>query len=150
MNELQIIVDSSGSMKETAKLYILRNVLHEIEQFKRLKIADFEFKIFAVNSELKEIAWNVDEEFDISSIHCAKSFDATLLNKLPQVENARYLILSDGCWSGPRNTSLRSWISRQAKNCVRILKIGADYTERFETCKVFEAENIFAALDSWF
>lgn len=150
MNELLIIVDSSGSMKETAKLYILRNVLHEIEQFKRLKIADFTFKIFAVNSELKEISWNVDEEFDISLIHCNKSFDANLLNNLPQAENVRYLILSDGCWSGPRNTNLRSWISRRANNTVRILKIGADYTERFETCKVFDAENIFAALDNWF
>lgn len=138
-------------MKETAKLYILRNILHEIEQFKRLKLADFTFKIFAVNSEMTEIPWNVDEEFDISLIHCNKSFDATLLNKLPPAENARYLLLSDGCWSGPRNTPLRSWISKQPQNFVRILKIGADYTDpRFETCKVFDAENIFAALDNWF
>lgn len=150
MNELQIIVDSSGSMKETAKLYILRNVLHEIEQFRRLKISDFTFKIYAINSKLKEISWNADEEFDISLIYCDKSFEASLLNNLPQAENAHYLILSDGCWSGPKNTNLRSWISRQANNAVRILKIGADYTERFETCKVFEAENIFAVLDNWF
>ncbi len=149
-SKLYIVLDASASMTEGGKIMLMRGIARAVEQYVRLGYAAVEIKLISLNSGIKFIEWNPDEEFPDEFFECegTTSF-AALPDFLDLTSNEKVLLLTDGCWSKENIERLRLWKSKLPPDTVRLVKIGADYTQLLESDGVFSTDEFFLALDNW-
>ena len=147
---LYIVVDSSGSMVEGAKHLIARGVVRAMEQYFRLGYGSADLRLIKWNNEAQVVEWNPNEEFPPEILVCKKSVKAkVLISLLEELPEGKVLIITDGFWSRDDTISIKHWKDSLRKDRFRILKIGADANPRLKGADVFDAEDLFVALDGW-
>lgn len=149
-SKLYIVLDASASMTEGGKIMLMRGIARAVEQYVRFGIADVEIKLISLNSGIKFIEWNPDDEFPDEFFECDGSASfAALPDFLNLASDEKVLLLTDGCWSKEDIESFRLWKSKLPPDTVRLVKIGADYTQLLDSDGVFSTDEFFVALDNW-
>jgi hypothetical protein len=147
---LWLVCDRSGSIREEARRFIVRNLVRGVEQFVRLRSDSCHVvKLISWNDTVTVVDWAKDDEFPQFLLDCAGSVDASVLTALSEVsESDKILIITDGSWSGDTTNAIAAW--RQQKNLsVRFIKIGSDSGARLVGPDVFSAEDLVSALEGW-
>lgn len=151
MGTLWLVCDASGSMIEGGKRLAVRGLVRAIEQALRLGYAaNTDLKLVAWSSDVKVLSWSTDDEVPFELFQCRGSATAEPLAEFMDARSAdRFIILTDGFLSGSSPAALKRWTTQRNQNTLRILKVGTDANPKLQGPEVFEAEDLFAAIDGW-
>lgn len=147
---LWLVCDQSGSMREEARRFIVRNLVRGTEQFVRLRPGSVgDVKLVGLRDTANVVEWTTDEEFPDRLLDCRSTLDASALAGLAGVSPSdKVLILTDGSWSGETAEAFESW-RREKELSVRFIKIGSDTGTRLSGPEVFGTEGLIGALEGW-
>ena len=149
---LWLVCDASGSMIEGGKRLILRGLLRQIEQYFRLGYAPrTQLKLVTWNDAAVDVPWQPGDEIPSEVLTCRGSAEASALISTLSASavDDRYVIMTDGFWTDEARQELKRWRERRAEDTLRVIKIGADANPKLTGPDVFEAEDLFAALEGW-
>jgi hypothetical protein len=147
---LWLVADTSGSMAEGGKRFLVRGLARAVEQYVRLGYASAEPKLVLWGATATLANWTPDGEFPPELLQNKGSADATpLLRLLNKETNGKVLFLTDGFWSRDTARTLKKWKASLPPDTVRILLTGADANPQLKSNDVFFAEDFFTALDGW-
>jgi hypothetical protein len=151
MSTLWLVCDVSGSMLEAGKRLIVRSLVREAEQFIRLGYgARPDIKLVAWNNDAKTLAWSPEDEVPVDLFDCKNSADGEVLAKLLRGRaNDRFIVFTDGFWSGESRVAIKRWKEGLDPDALRVIKVGADANPHLKGPYVFDAEDFFAAMDGW-
>jgi hypothetical protein len=150
MATLFIICDLSGSMVESGKRFIVRNMVRTIDQYFRLQRSQPEIKLVAWSDEAIVAKWQPGQEVPDALLACAGDVSGdSLVAKLDDNQEGYFMMLSDGYWSPSSRKAIGSWSRSLPNGHFRILKIGEDADPRLKGPGVFSAKDLLAALKGW-
>ncbi len=149
--KLHLVCDTSGSMIEGGKPFIMRTLVTSVSQWTLYGHGRTEITLWAWGSEACRIAeWDTDSEFPDELLACAGNANGlSLIQSLGDKPDGKVLILTDGFWSQDDARSLRRWMDRLPSNTLRIIKIGPEANPQLKGMNTFASEELFAALDGW-
>jgi hypothetical protein len=138
-------------MLEGGKRLIVRGLVREIEQYFRLGYAaKTDLKLVAWSDEAVTLAWFPGEEVPTNLIECRNSANGEALIRLISGKvDDRFVVFTDGFWADESRSAIRYWKDNLGRDALRIVKVGADANPKLKGSDVFEAEDLFAALDGW-
>ena len=150
MSTVYLICDISGSMVESGKRFILRNLVRTVDQYYRLQKSQVEIKLIPWGKEAVIAKWVPGQEVPAALVNCEgnASGDA-LVEKVRGLEDGYFAILTDGYWSPDTRKQIGNWSKSLAPNRLRIIKIGEDADPRLKGPSVFDAEDLLPALKGW-
>lgn len=146
---LNIIIDTSGSMVESGKRLIARGIVRQIEQYIHLGYSSMNLQLFSANDKITPIEWNTSEEYPEMLFNCFGSFNPIGLLDFIKLEDALSLIVSDCSWTGKTKWKFLHKLNDLPNDVLRIIKVGAEQTTSIKSVKVFESEDILLALEGW-
>ena len=143
---LWIIIDTSGSMLETGKRFIVRTFVRQVEQYIRYYKNEINLKLVSVNDEIEIIDEDISkDDYPQQFMDCKGKFDAIkLIDKLKQA-SGKFLLITDG-FSLNTYTAIKNWEKGLQKDVLRVVKIGEDISLLEKSNK---PEDIFQILDNW-
>jgi len=138
-------------MRDSAKSLIARRLVYQISQLNLLGyISDFEISLVTWADDSQVVQWSTGSELPAKLLNCQGSTRAAPLIKLLGVsERDRYMFLTDGYWPETARKAIRKWRAQLPSTSVRVIRIGADANPEFVGPEVFEAEDLFFAIDDW-
>lgn len=147
---LWLVCDQSGSMREEARRFIVRNLVRCTEQFVRLRPGRVEdVKLVGLRDTAMVVDWAADEEFPDRFMDCHATLDASDLSGLSGVSPSdKVLVFTDGSWSAAAVAAIDSW-RRENELSVRFAKVGSDTRTRLTGQDVFAAEDLVGVLEEW-
>jgi len=149
--KLHLVCDTSGSMSEGGKPFIMRTLVTSVAQWVLYGYGRTEITLWAWGSEACRIAdWDTSSEFPDEFLSCAGTANGLLLiQSLGDKPDGKVLILTDGFWSRDDARNLQRWMGSLASNTLRVIKIGLDANSQLKGTDIFASEELFAALDGW-
>lgn len=147
---LWLVCDRSGSIREEARRFVVRNLARGVEQFVRLRPDTcLSVKLILWNDTVTVVDWAKDDEFPNYFLDCAGSLDASVLTAMSEISKSdKILIITDGSWSSDTTLEIDDW-RMQNNLSIRFIKIGSDSGARLVGPDVFSAENLVSALEGW-
>lgn len=150
MNTIFLVCDKSGSMIESGKRFVLRNLVRTIDQYYRLQEGQVEIKLVPWGREALIEKWTPGQEAPEALLQCeGDASGEVLVEKLRGHEDGYFAILTDGYWSPSARKQIAAWSKGLPKNHLRIIKIGEDADPRLKGPSVFDAEDLLPALQGW-
>ena len=150
MATLYLICERSGSMIESGKRFIVRNIIRTIDQYYRLQRGPSEIKLVAWSDEAIVAKWQPGQEVPDALLVCkGEASGEALTEKLKSVSGDYAAIITDGYWTSETRRAVGSWSKALGANHLRIIKVGEDADLRMKGPSVFEAEDLLAALKGW-
>jgi hypothetical protein len=141
--KVNIVVDVSGSMADTAKGRICRMVLNTLSCYARHFAVDTQFRCFLWGEAVEETITKTNLNAEI--LPCGKtSFSALTALFQERGANDPWLLLSDGNWD---QNSPESVASKIPGFTIRAIGIGGD-ADFFKLGKLAGTTNVFSACDS--
>ena len=160
VNPLWVVADTSGSMGEAAKLYIMRNMINYIRERLSLSNNNLSFNKLCVvtwNEKVKSI--NIDPKNDLPAFKVSGKTDVEKLtqyfDKIPQDNKvkSRLLILSDWQLEKERKKIFINWAKKQNNYSIRIVPIeigiSASKINKMSSKNYFHPQDISKALSPW-
>lgn len=138
-------------MRDNAKCYIARTLVHQIWQLKLLRyLSNLDMKLVLWADDSRVVRETTDGEVPVELLDCKGSVRAEpLLELIGTSARDRYMFLSDGYWPEMTRKALRTWREHMPSTSVRAIRVGADANPEFAGPGVFEAEDFFGAIDDW-
>ena len=160
VNPLWIVADTSGSMGEASKLYIMRNLINYIRERLSLSNNNLSFnKICVVSWNEKVKSINIDPKNDLPAIKLGGKADVEKLtqyfDKMPNDSKvkSRLLILSDWKLEKERKNIFINWEKQQKKYSIRVVPIeigiSAAMVNKMSSRNYFHPQDISKALYPW-
>lgn len=146
---LNILIDTSGSMVESGKRLITRGVVRQVEQYIRLGYSTIKLQLFSIDNKITPIEWNTNDEYPEVLFNCSGSLDLEPLIDFIKSDEALYLIVSDCSWAGRSVKKFLRSVGELPDGTVRIIKVGAEQSSSIKNIKVFESEDTLLALEGW-
>lgn len=146
---LNILIDTSGSMVESGKRLITRGVVRQVEQYIRLGYSTIKLQLFSIGNKITPIEWNTNDEYPEVLFNCSGSLDLESLIDFIKSDEALYLIVSDCSWAGRSVKKFLRSVGELPDGTVRIIKVGAEQSSSIKNIKVFESEDTLLALEGW-
>lgn len=147
---LHLVCDTSGSMSENAKPFVMRTCVLTVAQYLRLGYASGEVRLHRWADDLSEAAgWTVDDEFPTAFHQCAGRTSAQALAGLDLLDDDRVLLLTDGFWAHREAKEISAWKRALPEKCLRVVKVGSDGHLQLTGADVYAPEEILAALGGW-
>lgn len=149
--KLHLVCDTSGSMIEDGKPFIIRTLVTSVAQWVLYGYGRTEIVLWAWGSDGCRIAdWDTSSEVPDALILCAGTANSlSLIQSLGDKPNGKVLILTDGFWSRADARNLQRWMGCLPSNTLRVIKIGLDASSQLKGTDIFASEELFAALDGW-
>ena len=149
-SDIWLIVDVSGSMAEGQKLLQARGVIREVEQMIRFGyLQPGRIRLSSVSSSgVKEIPWDVDEEYPQCLLSAEGCFAGSALAEFVRGSDDRIVIVTDGFWRTSVINEVKEAVAGKKPGRVRIIKLGSSAAYLHGDC-VFNAEALWEALDGW-
>ena len=158
---LWIVADTSGSMGEAAKLYILRNLINYTRERLSFPHNDLSFdKIYVVtwNEEVKPL--KIDSKHDLPEFEVKGKADIEKLTKYfdeisqNNKEKTKLLILSDWKLDNKNNSMFINWAKNQKNNfSIRIVPIETGLSmksiSKMSSRNYFHPQDIIKLLSPW-
>jgi hypothetical protein len=138
-------------MRENAKCFIARTLVYQIWQLKLLGyVSNYDMKLVLWADDSRVAREVTSDEVPVELLDCKGSARAEpLIELIGLSERDRYIFLTDGSWPETTRRTLRAWRSQLPSSSVRAIRIGADANPEFVGADVFEAEELFGAIDDW-
>jgi hypothetical protein len=151
MSALWLVCDVSGSMLEAGKRLVVRSLVREVEQYIRLGYGTkLDIRLVAWRDDAKCLAWSTGDEVPADLFDCKNPADGeVLVHLLGDQADDRFIVLTDGFWSDESRAAIKRWKAGLGRDALRVIKVGADANPKLNGPDVFEAEDFFAAMDSW-
>ncbi len=150
MNTVYLVCDTSGSMAESGKRFILRNMIRAIDQYFRLQKNPVEIKLIPWGKEAMIAKWTPGQEVPEALLLCeGDASGEALAEKVQGLHDGYFVILTDGYWPPATRKQIGAWSKGLAPNHFRIIKIGEDADPRLKGPSVFTAEDLLPALKGW-
>lgn len=147
---LHLVCDTSGSMGENAKPFVVRTCVLTIAQYVRLGYASADAKLYRWADDLVEAAdWTVDDEFPEEFHQCEGRSSARALAGLEFSDGDRVMLLTDGFWATKEAKEIREWMGGVPDDLFLLVKVGADAAPQLTGKSVFFPEEILAAMYGW-
>lgn len=146
-----LVCDTSGSMIEGGKRFIMRGLVRQFEQYLRFGYAtNVDLRLVALRDHATQLSWHPGDEVPGELLECRGSLEAAeLVALLGEDEADRYLLLTDGFWPDDPRKHLNQWRDALPAEALRIVKVGADSNPKLIGGGVFEAEQFYEAMDGW-
>ena len=149
MATVYLICDLSGSMIESGKRFIVRNLIRTVDQCYRLQKSSPEIKIVAWSENPVIAQWQPGQEVPGEIVSCKGSVAGNdLVEKLAGAEGY-FMVFTDGYWPADTRKAIGGWSRGLPQGHFRIIKIGEDADPRLKGPSVFEAEDLLSALKGW-
>lgn len=150
MATVYLVCDLSGSMAESGKRFIVRNLIRTVDQFYRLQRLKPEIKLVAWSEETIVAKWEPGQEVPDAILTCSGSASGeSLVGKLGSPSDGYYMLLTDGYWDIATRKRIGAWSREMQRGHFRIVKVGEDADPRLKGPSVFTAEDLLAALKGW-
>lgn len=149
---LHLVCDTSGSMCEAGKAFIMRTLVKSVAQWMLYGHGRTEeVTLWAWGSDACRLAdWDTNSEYPDELLSCTGTANALLLiQSLGDKPDGKVMIMTDGFWAQDDARNLRRWMGGLPSNTLRIIKIGPDANSQLKGTNIFESEELFAALDGW-
>ena len=150
---VNLVIDTSGSMMESDKRLIARNLALVVAQYSRLGYAGMELRLLAAGMSPRVIDWNVDAEYPEELLLCGGDIDMQALMALLSSSKGRVVFITDGAWNDGEKRAFEALLKSMPAGMVRIVKVGDELGCALHSFKtrgmVFDAEEILGALDGW-
>ena len=147
---LHVVCDTSGSMSENAKPFIVRTCVLTIAQYLRLGYASAEVALHSWADSLEEAAgWTVADEFPESFHRCGGRASAKALDRLGLSGDDRVLMLTDGLWTLQEGREISTWRQALPEGCLRTIAVGSDAHLLQLGLDVYPPDEVLAALSGW-
>ncbi len=147
---LHLVCDTSGSMSENAKPFIVRTCVLTVAQYLRLGHASTEVTLHSWADTLEEaVDWTVRDEFPQSFHRGAGDASARALDRLALSADDRVLMLTDGLWSLQEGREISNWRRALPEGCLRTIVVGSDAHLPAADLDVFPPDEMLAALCGW-
>ena len=143
------IIDTSGSMAESGKRLIAREVLRTISQYVRYNKLDFDLKYILAGEEMEEIETSLEDDFPNSLFKLSKKINVQKLTEKLSTLDGYILFLTDGAWEHDMIVALRRWQNSNPKGSMKIIQLVPGKMRISREFETFASEDVFAALDSW-
>lgn len=159
---LYVVLDTSGSMHEIAKLHIAMNLVSHIREGLRMKIYELAFTSLTMVTCSDDIqVYKLAEDEELPSFKASGKINFEKLIKFLELEGKYHntkqgvIIISDGNFSSSSLQSFLDWRAKQDEFYVRVIAIGVDaeilnLKEISSEGTVYFAEDINSALKPWF
>jgi hypothetical protein len=160
VNPLWVVADTSGSMGEAAKLYIMRNMINYIRERLSLSNNNLSFNKLCVvtwNEKVKSI--NIDPKNDLPAFKLVGKVNVEKLtqyfDKIPKgnIVKSRLLILSDWKLEKERKNIFINWAKQQNNYSIRVIQIeigiSAAMVNKMSSRNYFHPQDISKALYPW-
>ena len=146
-----LICDSSGSMVENGKIFIVRNLIRAADQVTRLRNSKHEVKLVLWSNRVEMVDWILGNDVPKCLMQCRSSglSGAALEEALSVTPEDFVMLLTDGYWSDDARKTIGAIARTLPEGHFRIVKIGEDAEPRVKGPSVFAAEDLLAALDGW-
>lgn len=146
-----LICDLSGSMAESGKIFVVRNLIRTVDQVARLRNAKHEVKLVLWSNKVEMTDWTLGDDVPQDLMQCQSSgLSGTALEEALSVTPEDFLMLfTDGYWSDGARRALGTLTGMLPQGHFRIVKVGEDAEPRIKGPSVFAAEDLLAALDGW-
>lgn len=148
---LHLICDTSGSLRDGGKPFIIRTVVTAIAQWWRFENPAIELNLCAWTSEVRQIPdWNAKKEYPSELLNCKGATNGNaLVQFFSDKPDTKILMLTDGFWSKEDEKAIKRWKKQLLPDTLRTIKIGADANPSLKGEGVFTVEDFFSALDNW-
>jgi len=146
-----LVCDISGSMIEGGKRLLMRGLTRQVEQFVRLDYCGkHSLRLVLWNDKAVVHPWDPSDELPAQLLDCQGSAKGEqLVELLSKAVDDKILIFSDGFWSNETRQLITDWKHQLPENSLRIVRVGADATERLRGADVFDSEDFFSAIEGW-
>ena len=161
VNPLWVVADTSGSMGEAAKLFILRNLINYIRESLSLSNYNLSFnKIFIVTWDEKVKSLKIDSKNDLPAFKVSGKADVLKLtqyfDQIPKDRKvkSRLLILSDWRLENESKNIFITWAKQQKNNfSIRVVPIeiglSVEAVNKLSSKNYFHPQDILKALSPW-
>lgn len=151
MPDINLICDTSGSMVEAGKRFLVRSLVRQVEQLMRFHlIPAANLHLFAWGEEMEKCIWNVDDEVPPEIISCKGRVDISVLARfLRQQTNEKSIIFSDCSWEDGRDDTLVAISSLLNQPLVRVVPVGADANLLQAGKMALPCDNALPLLEEW-
>lgn len=148
---LYLVCDTSGSMGEDGRVFIMRTAVMTIAQWLRLGYGSAPVKLCAWAAQATSLPdWDTGQEFPAQLLCCRGTSNWKALTRFfAETSDTKILLLSDGFWSRSDAKIYRQWKDCLPAGTLRVVKIGPDASPQLKGADVFATEDLFAALDGW-
>jgi len=148
---LYLVCDTSGSMRDGGKPFIMRTTVMAIAQWVRLGYGNAQISLCAWASEACLVHdWSEKQEYPAQLLDCQGTSNwKALIQLLGEQPDGKVLLFSDGFWSRADARLFKQWKECLPPDSLRIVKTGADANPQLKGPDVFVAEDLFAVLDGW-
>lgn len=151
---LHIVCETSGSMHDNAKPFIMRTLVMSVAQWVLYGYGHTKIILWSWSSETYCIDdWDIGSEFPEKLLLCTGTANASsLIQSLgdKKFDSEKVLLLTDAFWSREDTRALEKWKDSLPSDTLRIIKIGTDANPRLKWSGLFTSDDLFAALDGWF
>lgn len=150
MATVYLVCDLSGSMLESGKRFIVRNLVRTVDQYYRLQKNHPEIKLVAWSNDAVIAKWEPAQEVPDAIITCSGTTSGeNLVKKLEPFADGFFMFFTDGYWQSATTKAIGGWSRSLPQGHLRIVKVGEDADPRLKGPSVFEAEDLLAALRNW-
>lgn len=148
---LWLACDTSGSMAEGGKRFIVRGLIRQIEQYFRFGYAsDVDLRLAAWSDDVHPCGWNPDDEVPEVILDCRGTASSDALAAFVESHHGdSFLVLTDGFWSLDDRTAIARVRSAIEPHVLRFLKVGLDANPGLRGDDVFETEGSLALFEGW-
>lgn len=148
---LALVCDTSGSMGEGGKAFIMRTTVMAVAQTVRLGNLHAEIRLCGWASKARHfLEWRTNDEFPKELFSCGgNSNGKALIHLLGEIPEGKVLLLSDGNWERTEARVLKHWEEGLHPDTLRVIKIGVDANPDLKGHNVFTVEDLFLALAGW-
>lgn len=148
---VNLVIDTSGSMMESDKRLIARNLALVVVQYSRLGYAGMELRLLAAGAAPHVIDWDANAEYPEELLSCGGNIDMQALAVLLSTSKGKVVFITDGAWNESEKRAFEALLKSMPMGMVRIVKVGDERGCALHPFKtrgmVFDAEAIFEALD---
>lgn len=139
MENMIVVLDTSGSMGDTDKKSLVRYILYSLQGLIKDEFSDIEYKIYKWGEEITE-AGKINEINFQNRIN-----DREIINFLNQHKIGKFLFITDGNFQRTLVNKMASWFNEN-ETSVHVLSVGSDANVPMLR-RVFGKDNVFESFD---
>lgn len=147
--ELTVVVDTSGSMAEGAKLFIARGLVIKISQHSTLGYSMLRPRLYSWSNELKPNPWNSTEGYPELLMVAEGSASAPALVSHFQNSTENILLITDGYLECQDLSTFKEWEKTREENSIRIIQLSEESERNKYRSPTHHADDLIPMLHSW-
>ena len=148
--DLAVVIDTSGSMSESSKLYSARGLVIKIGQHTSLGYSTIQPVLYSWSNELKTVPWSPEEDYPEVLMVGEGSTNASDLVSHFQNSSENILVITDGGLTNQDLSAFTEWEKTRERDSIKILQLSGDSEQSKFWSSTHHADDLIAILHSWY